>query len=330
MIKQISFYGLIALLTMFCACGSSDDTTTVQEGNWVKRSSFDGVARSGAVTFVVGTKAFVGLGYDGDEYLTDFWSYDADQNFWQRVADFPGVGRTGGVAFAIDGKGYVGTGYDGEAKDEVMDFWEYDVAADTWTQIADFGGTKRLSAVAFAVNGKGYVGTGNDGNYVKDFWEFDPNTGQWAQIVSLKGEKKRNAVAFVIGDNAYVGTGTNNGLYETDFWEFTSSPVDWIQKGSLTAETTYEIQRERAVGFALGGMGYVSTGVFSANLASTWQYDPVEDLWTEVTAFEGTPRQGAVAFTVDGRSFVALGQNSSNRFDDVWEFKPNESYNEND
>ena len=148
--------------------------------------------------------------------------------------------------------------------------------------------------------------------------------------MSLKGDKRNDAVSFVIDGNAYVGSGTNNGLYVLDFWEFESSIPDWNQRLDLDEDDDYAVARDRAVAFSLDGYGYITTGNFSANLTSTWRYDPVLDLWVEKTAFEGSPRQGAVAFTVNGRSYVALGNSSSSRFDDIWEFRPNEILDEDD
>lgn len=327
MIKQQVVYGLMGALLYLSGCSSSSDET-IEVGNWIKRSSFEGVGRSGAISFVIGERAFVGLGYDGDDYLTDFWSYDPNENFWRRIADFPGVGRTSSVAFSIESTGYVGLGYDG--RDELGDFWAYDVDTDTWSQPSDFGGSARLAAVGFASNGKGYVGSGYDGNYLKDFWEFDPDSGTWAQIVSYKGEKRNNAVSFVIDGNGYVVTGTNNGLFQMDFWGFDQTIPDWFQNLDIDEDDDYFIAREKAVAFSLDGIGYITTGTNGSNMVSTWSYDPVFDLWEERTSFEGSSRQGAVGFTVAGRSFVALGQNSSSRFDDVWEFRPNELYDEED
>lgn len=329
MIKYIRIFALFSLGLAVVSCADDDDDDdTVEDGNWVKRSSFEGVARSGAVAFVVGDKAYVGLGYDGDDYLTDFWSYDPEKNFWQRVEDFPGIGRTGAVAFAIGNSGYVGTGYDGT--DELKDFWKYDVESDSWTQIDDFAGSARIRAIAFTSNEKGYVGTGFDGNYLKDIWQYDPAAGNWEQVVSIKGEKRESAVALMIEDQIFVGTGTNNGIYQTDFWEFDAANIDWISKENLTEDDDYTIIRASAAAFSIGESGYITTGNASSNISSTWAYDPILDTWTEKTSFEGSSRQGAVAFTVNGRGYVALGQNSSSRFDDLWEFKPLEEYNEDD
>ncbi len=319
---------MIMAVFFFIGCTDDDDTDTNEIGNWVKQSSFEGVGRSGAVVFVVGDKAYVGLGYDGDDYLNDFWSYNPDQNFWERIADFPGVARTSAVAFAVDNKGYVGIGYDGI--DELTDFWKYDVSANIWTQIEDFAGPTRVRAVAFSANNKGYVGTGYDKNYLKDFWEYDPSTDEWKTIVSLEGEKREAAVVFNINEQIFVGTGNNNGILQDDFWEYDYLNTDWLRKEELDADDDYEIIRSNAVAFSIGEYGYITTGITSSNLSSTWRYDPLLDEWSERTLFEGSSREGAIAFSINDRAFVALGKNGSSRFDDIWEFMPLEDYDADD
>ena len=63
-------------LFLFVGCTNNDDDPL---GNWVEKSSFEGLPRGSAVSFVIGDKAYVGLGYNDDadeEYLRDFWMYN--------------------------------------------------------------------------------------------------------------------------------------------------------------------------------------------------------------------------------------------------------------
>lgn len=326
---------LIPVLAFQFSCDSSSDD--VEVGNWIELSDYEGKTRSSSTAFVIESAAYVGTGYSGtdDEYYNDFWEFDAALNYWKKIADFPGVARSSAVSFTIGNKGYVGTGYDGTYR--LKDFYEYNPATDTWKQIADFGGTARMGAVAFAINGKGYVGTGYDGSDVKDFWEYTPSNDTWTQIPSIGGSKRRDAVAFVIDEMAYVGTGTHNGAYESDMWVFNpANLVDgnspWSQITDL-ADEDYdyeEVLREGAVAFTIDGYGYLGTGSYGSIVSTFWKYDPIYDTWEEVTAFEGASRMDAVAFTINGRGFVALGRNSSTYFDDIWEFKPEMEYDEND
>ncbi|MCB0630525.1 MAG: hypothetical protein R2824_29315 [Saprospiraceae bacterium] len=330
--KNLLFFLAIACgIILLPACQDDDDSDLI--GNWIRRSDFEGVPRSNAVSFTIGNLAFVGLGFDGDDDLKDFWQYDPEQDFWTRKDTFPGLARRAAVAFAIDGKGYVGTGYNSELDQELKDFWEFDpdaAAGQQWTQISDFPGTARYNAVAFELQGLGYVGTGFDNNWLKDFYAYDPATLQWTQIVSLGGSKVQNGIAFTIDDKAYVGTGQNNGASVFEFWEYDPAATNWTRKLDIDEDDDYTIARQGAVAFTLNGMGYITTGNNGSNISTVWEYLPTQDSWMERTEFEGTSRQDAVGFTVNGRCFVTTGRNSSIRLDDLWEFIPTEAYNEDD
>src|SRR4051812_5693538 len=140
-ISWMSFLLCSLLICVSIGCkDNSDDTTEV--GNWIRSTPFKGSRRSGASVFVIDDKAYVALGYNGDEYFTDVYEYDITLGFWKTKSAFPGVPRERAVAFSLNGKGYLGTGYNrDQEKEELRDFWEYDPATDTWTQLNDFGGT---------------------------------------------------------------------------------------------------------------------------------------------------------------------------------------------
>lgn len=323
---------LIFPILLLTSCLNNEDDDELL-GNWLKGSDFEGVTRSGAISFTIGNFAYVGLGYDGDDYLKDFWRFDPTLNFWERVDTFPGIGRTGAVAFSIAGKGYIGTGYNGDLDIEFEDFWEFDPSASTgqmWQQKTDFMGSPRYNAVGFAIGEAGYIGTGYDGNYLKDFYKYAPSTDSWEQIVSLGGSKREDAVAFVINNKAYVGTGRSNGAYQFDFWEYDPNLKNWTAKLDIDEEDDYTVFRHGAVAFSLDGLGYIATGSTGVNLGTVWQYDPDADTWEEMTALEGSARVDAVGFTVANRIYVTTGRSGSFRFDDLWEFRPLEEYDEDD
>lgn len=45
-------------------------------GNWIRWLDFEGIIRFSSVSFMIGEFVYVGLGYDGDDDLVDFWWYD--------------------------------------------------------------------------------------------------------------------------------------------------------------------------------------------------------------------------------------------------------------
>lgn len=325
------------LLVGFSSCEKDTSSSTDLLGNWVRRSEFEGVGRTEAVSFTIGTKVYVGGGYDGTYRLNDFWAFEQSTGTWLKIADFPGTARNSAVAFAANGKGYVGTGYD-ENDNKLKDFWEYNPATNAWTRIADFGGTARYNAVAFTIDNKGYVGTGYDGNYLKDMWKYDPTTNTWTQVASLTGSKRSEAVAFVYNSKAYIVTGLNNGSYLNDFWSYDAGTNSWteLRKINDVSDESYDddyddnIKRSNASVFIMGNKAYLSSGSRSGIIATTWEYDISNDTWTEKTGFEGTAREGLLSFTLDNRGYIVTGNNSSYRFDDLWEFYPADEQDDDD
>jgi hypothetical protein len=82
----------------------------------------------------------------------------------------------------------------------------------------------------------------------------------------------------------------------------------------------------------MGGKGYIATGTSSSGSVTSgiWEYDPRTQIWDEKTSFEGSARNYAVAFVLNERAFLGTGQNGSSRFDDIWEFRPSDEYEEDD
>jgi N-acetylneuraminic acid mutarotase len=325
--KGILFATLIMSLS-FTGC-SSDDSSEDLMGNWVKKSAFDGPARSSASSFVIGTNAYITTGYTGDEYLKDLWVYNSTGDYWEQKANFPGIARSSASGFELNGKGYIGLGYDGTNK--LKDFYEYNPATNVWEQKSDFAGTARYSAVGFQVGGKAYFGTGYDGNYLKDFYQYNPEANTWTLVSGFSGNKRRNATVFVINDKAYLGTGINSGVYQTDFWEFNPATDLWTKKRNLDDDEDdhddYALVRSNASSFTMNGLGYIFCG---ENSRSIWEYNPTTDIWKERSSLEGAARTDAVGFNINNRGFAMLGRAGSSYFDDVWEFKPLEEASNDD
>lgn len=338
--KKKSFWYLVIITSLLCSCSDSTDDSSSTAGDWTRTTPFKGSPRGGAVVFTTGTKAFVGLGFDGDDYKYDFYAYDITTGFWEAMDDFPGPGRERAVAFSIDGKGYVGIGYNRDLdEEELRDFWQFDPDAaegEQWTQVADFKGTARYNAIAFALNGQGYVGTGYDGdNYNSDFYQYDPIENAWLEIKSYPGEKVEGGLAFVLNNKAYVCTGKNNGLHSTDFWEFDAEGNTWTKRTPSSDESYYEdfvaaVKRNDATALVVNGKAFLLNGYGSSGALdrSCYEFDPSDFSWDNRTSFEGSGRSLAVSFVLDGKAFTGTGQSGTTRFDDIWEFHPDETYDE--
>ena len=268
------------------------------KNSWVKVATFPGKGRYSAVAFSDNNYGYVGTGFDGLNYLTDFWRYDPAANAWTRIANFPlasnGLGRYGAVAFTINNTGYVGTGNNTST---LNDFYQYNAASNTWAGINSFPGTKRQGASSFVLNNVGYVmlGTGNQINPV-DVWSYDPGTTQWTRHRDLAVHAATSA-----------------------------DPLDFDY--SL-------VVRANAASFAVGGLGYIALGnkVTSTPQSDCWAYDPVADTWTLKTSFTaattaggsgGAARYNCIGFSLGSLGYVGLGQTGAARLDDLYQFDPN-------
>lgn len=332
---------MVLFLSLFTLFSCSDDSDSDLVGNWIKRSDFGGPVRAFASSFVIGRKAYVVGGFYGtrNQRLNDIWEFSIDQGYWTQKADFPGAARNAAFAFASEDKGYYGTGTD--AVNFYSDFWEFDPVNNEWTQKADFPGGARYGVTAFYLKGIGYAGTGFDTNYQMDFYKYNAAADIWETSPSIQGTKRTNATSFVIDNKAYVVGGLANGAYPTDFWMFDPDTQAWEQKAQIADKTDDDfdddyttITRLNTVSFVINGLGYLATGETGSLNSYTWEYNPISDRWTERTSFEGSARTGAVGFSIDERGFVLTGRGSTTTttlyFDDMWEFKPRDEYNEYD
>lgn len=334
-LRCIAGSALISVILLFPSCNPSSTAPTL--GNWLNQQSFGGHPRAGAVCFTIGTKAFVGTGYDGTYYRNDFWVYDMAKQYWDTVPAFPGQQREQAVAFSLNGKGYVGTGYNRDLIVYLKDFWQYDPATAKWTQLKDFGGNGRANAVSFDDGTNGYVGTGYDTDYYGDFWKYDADADTWSLIPSYRGIKRQQAMTMTILGKVYLFGGTSNGSPIYDMWEFDPATQTWINATPLTTDAQYgnfklTVTRSDASCMTLFDKGYIATGTNGSYLNSCYQYDPSNLTFTLMTAFENYPRSQSVSFVLQDNTteafhgFLGTGLNASLYLDDVMEFRPLDAY----
>jgi N-acetylneuraminic acid mutarotase len=62
-----------------------------------------------------------------------------------------------------------------------------------------------------------------------------------------------------------------------------------------------------------------SNGTLNSDL---WEYDPLEDIWTEVDNFEGGARTQATVFVINNRAYIFAGYDGTDFLNDLWKFNP--------
>jgi N-acetylneuraminic acid mutarotase len=198
--------------------------------------------------------------------------------------------------------------------------------------------TGRFGAFSFAINGKGYVGAGIPTSNGNDVWQYDTTTRTWSQVSDFPGKARCLSSSFVIDNNAYVCTGSINTFFDQDVkenWQYNQPTNAWTKKTNFPGKA-----RSAAVAQMVNGKGYVGTGGIAADgdpdksgTNDWWQYDPVNDSWTQKASIPGSPRAGAASFTATStlgvtKIYVCAGGNSVdvdggiNLYNDLWEYNP--------
>ena len=67
----------------------------------------------------------------------------------------------------------------------------------------------------------------------------------------------------------------------------------WTQKANFGWTGTEEkgTARVDAVAFSIGDRGYLGTGYDGSNQKDFWEYDPINDVWTQMADFGGAEAQ---------------------------------------
>lgn len=136
---------------------------------------------TGAFSFVIGEKAYIGGGYSGSTVLPDgFYSFDGSS--WETL---PSLNRSdndytydarkyNAATFVIGNYAYVVSGRNASTVTSTV--WKYDPSSNSWTDKHQALSTDpREKGIGFSINGKGYVTTGVNGSRIFDTtFEFTP------------------------------------------------------------------------------------------------------------------------------------------------------------
>ena len=236
---------------------------------------------------------------------------------WSQKVSFPAGSRQDPDGFLIDGKIYVlgGLSSSGYKKD----LWEYNPATSAWTPKAAFPGEARYYGLAMTIGNKGYFGLGSQSitTLQNDFWEYDPAIDQWTRKADYPSSSVVNSIGFGFNAVGFVGlgsTGTPTSA-STELWMFTPATNSWVRKadfpGSNGRGTSACTDQSR---------GYVLFGTSE----QCWQYDPATNQWSQFTRFDGTFRESAIAFVLNGKIYAGLGE-AWYALADFWEYDPQQN-----
>ena len=102
------------------------------ENKWVRRADFVGENRRRSTAFVIGRRAFFGMGQSASDYrgLRDLWEYNPTSNSWRKAADFPGSGTVNTMAVGYNTTANIGFGQ--QARKTSVNAEDYRTAVDFW------------------------------------------------------------------------------------------------------------------------------------------------------------------------------------------------------
>jgi N-acetylneuraminic acid mutarotase len=303
---------------------------------WSQRSSFPGIARAKAASFMIGNKVYVTGGVTNTSLiLKDFWEYDIINDSWLHKADFPGEERYGAAAFVINDKGYISTG--GNDNGYLYDLWQYDPVADSWIQRNELPNgqaqheNQRVEAFSFVIGNKAYLGGGqgfvfgpNSTNNTAffDLWSYNASNNTWTHESDIPDFLGRNmSIAVSINGKAYIGLGSDAGqtLNHHSFWEYDPFGNSWTAKSDFPGNFTADCGT-----FVLDSLLYLIGGVNLTSITlspQVYNYNPSTDTWNALPNFNGNAIAGEIAVSNGSRAFAGLGYTGSlTPRNDFWEF----------
>jgi N-acetylneuraminic acid mutarotase len=297
-----------------------NSSKSFSQGTWTQLPDFPGTARGQAVSFMIGSKAYVGTGrVSNPANLRDFWEFDGVSQVWTQKADYD-TSCYSAAGFSIGTKGYIGTGSHDTFR--LNFFWEYDQALNTWTRKADFP-DKREKAVGFSVGNKGYIATGAANSYSNtlDLFEYNPANDTWTQKNNVGSNYLRSeSTTFNINGTQYLGLGNSNLGNRNDFWKYNPVNDTWTQIANFAGSA-----RRSATAFVIGSNAYVGLGYSSTANANAdfYKYDPALNTWSSIPNFPAAGRGDPVAFSYGNKGYVMGGWYFGTNYKDFWVYDPN-------
>ena len=165
-------------------------------------------------------------------------------------------------------------------------------------------------------------------------------SGNWVSRATFQGVAMGAGVCFVVNNNAYVGTGINPltpNIKLTSMFKYTAATIQTNMPygydsayGSWTSVTDFPGQaRSNAVGFTIGGTGYVGGGLANDGftpLNDYYAYTPGGG-WSQIDSLvdqfgNSHPRYDASSFSFDTTAFVMTGTDNYNYFNDIYRYSP--------
>jgi hypothetical protein len=234
---------------------------------------------------------------------------------WVNRPNLPSTSRSAVRSFNIGSKGYF-IGGETAAASNLVDTWEYNTETNSWSQKADYPGVGTQKGVAFSINGIGYYGFGTAGGQL---YSYNPQSNTWTQkaTCTIPSVSFWSTTYFVIGTKAYFLDQNNK------FFIYDSVTDSYTSLSDFTG-----LRRVTGVGFSINNKGYVCTGLNATSAGNTflndlWEYNPLNDTWTQKNALPAAGRYASFGFAFNNKGYILGGEtNTSAMTNQFWEYNP--------
>ncbi|MBR6550470.1 MAG: hypothetical protein IKT71_04630 [Paludibacteraceae bacterium] len=280
--------------------------------------------RASAVSFVVGDYAYIFGGRDANNnYLNDLWKYDTKNDTWIYLGATPLEGRVNATACVHNGVVYIGLGFSANgdylnSTGYLTDWWSYDPTINEWQQLSDYPANTTTRAISMVGENELYVGYGFCRTYERDMYRYDIVQDTWNFIdVNLD----RKAFTFPMRSFGGVGTtcqnrhfaGTGFRAYSLNWWGEFHPEGKWIKRKNVPGykRTTAACAATNNFVYVIGGMHFGGMNTDGKVLDDIQRYNPQTDSWQYIGNLPNGGRMNHVAFSVNNRVFVGLGENDN-------------------
>ena len=252
--------------------------------------------------------------------------------------DTPPFGeRAEAFYFTHKDKGYMGGGIRFNPNFESpQDLWEFDPTSKEWTMISDELPNGFRSSIAFSVNDFAYFGLGIGFELGYDIYRTTLQNELFLTVSNvplsfINDGHYTNAITFVHDEIPYlIGKGEFMDFNIKNIYKYDIPQQEWNIIGDYKCNGNAGMFH-----FLLGDKLYIGMGnrennqVFNSS-NDVWEYDVINNSWTQKNDFPGIGRRGGISFTYQGEGYWGFGigydisTGMTTFFSDLWKYNPDE------
>lgn len=177
--------------------------------------------------------------------------------------------------------------------------------------------TPAYANVSCIIGTKIYTTLGGTPTRGRATWEYDTVADTWTQKADYGGVASADGVGFATGGKFYAGLGSTltAGVLSTDWYEYNPTENTWAQKNTPSFSA-----RVYSSTFTYNDVGYVAFGAIdtygtTTRYNSLWQYNALNDTWTQLASAESGTGYNSYArcatFVLGAFGYAVCGESNS-------------------